>query len=141
MDLGSSADRQNVSLKVGIDLVASESVSRALADHPDRYLRRVYTSDEVADCRRATAIDPQRLAARFAAKEAVRKVLEPAPDDGLGWRSIAVRRAPSGAPYVQLHGAAAELAERRGIGHIAISLTHEDGCAAAVALAETEGKP
>lgn len=139
MSRASCADSDPVSLRVGIDLVSVASVRDALTSHRDRYLRRVYTDAEVADCRRAADVDPMRLAARFAAKEAVMKILRPPPDEGVPWRSIAVRRQGPGAPVVELDGVAAGLAHRQGIRSVSVSLTHEGDYAGAVAVAQAGG--
>ena len=78
-------------LRVGIDTVEVAAIEAALAAHGERYLRRVYTSREVADCNG----DPERLAARFAAKEATFKALRAAKGASPGppWRSAATPRA------------------------------------------------
>jgi holo-[acyl-carrier protein] synthase len=120
--------------RIGIDLVSVEAVSAALEAHADRYLDRVYTAAEVDDCRTPAGIDPQRLAARFAAKEATIKALAPG-GEAIPWNSISVRRAASGAPALELTGAAAEQADRQGLDEFAVSLTHEEGLAAAVVIA------
>lgn len=119
-----------------MDLVAVEEVRRALESHSERYLGRIYTEREVADCSGHGGVDSQRLAGRFAAKEAVIKLLDPDGDDGVPWRSIAVHGRRSGAPAIELEGAAAELAARRRITDISLSLAHERDCAGAVAIAE-----
>ena len=62
-------------LRVGIDLVLVDSIREALDLHGDRYLERVYTAQEIADCRDGDDVAPERLAARFAAKEAGMKAL------------------------------------------------------------------
>jgi holo-[acyl-carrier protein] synthase len=117
-------------LRVGIDLVRAASVAASIDEHGDAYLQRVYTPQEVADCQG----DPLRLAARFAAKEAAMKVLEPDPDAAVPWPSIeVVRRAPA-APALHLHGPAAELARAAGLTAFALSFTHEDEYAAAVVV-------
>lgn len=136
MEFAGRADTSDVSLRVGIDLVATSSVNEALTRRPEQYLRRVYTQREVADCSRRAAVDPQLLAARFAAKEAVMKILRPPADQAVPWRCIGVHRQASGAPCVELRGAAAALAARQGIGVISISLTHEGDTSAAIAIAE-----
>jgi holo-[acyl-carrier protein] synthase len=120
-----------MSLRVGIDLMAVEQIAGSVACHGDRFLERVYSSRELADSRR----DPSRLAAQFAAKEATMKALGRA-DEAIGWRSIEVLRDPAGRPSIQLSGAAAELANRRGVTSLAVSLTHERRHAAAVVVAE-----
>jgi holo-[acyl-carrier protein] synthase len=119
-------------MRIGLDLASVEAVAAAIADHGERYLRRTYTEDELRDC----AGEPARLAARFAAKEATMKVLD-CGDEPLPWTSIAVRRTPSGRPSIELTGAAALLAARRGLVAFEVSLTHEAGVAAAVVLASS----
>jgi phosphopantetheinyl transferase (holo-ACP synthase) len=82
----------------------------------------------------ATAVSP-RPAARFAAKDAVIKLVAPvlaAPSDD--------RSSPSsrgGTPHVRGNGKATELADRRGIGKVAISVSHGAGIPTAVALASS----
>lgn len=121
--------------RVGIDLVAVESVREALATHGDHYLARVFTQREVADSQTPAGIDAERLAARFAAKEAALKVLRPE-GDGVPLDSIEVRRADAGWVDLELSGNAAALADRSGLRNFALSITHEAGFASAVVVAE-----
>lgn len=120
-------------MRVGIDLVEIDSVQEAVTSHGQRYLDRVYTSREQHDC----AADPELLALRFAAKEAVLKILEPIPGDGVPWSSIDVAGGPDG--RVRLSGPAQELAERRAVGAVEVSLARAGGQAMAVALAPAGG--
>jgi holo-[acyl-carrier protein] synthase len=124
-----------MAIHVGLDLVSVAQVQATL-DGPlaARYLARIYTETELGDCRMADGLDPQGLAARFAAKEATLKVLAEA--DGVPWRDIEVERAPSGAVRLLLHGRAAERAADVGVVDLALSVTHEDGFAAAVVIAD-----
>jgi holo-[acyl-carrier protein] synthase len=117
-------------LRVGIDLVKAAAVQEALAEHGERYLERVYTPSEQEQCKG----DPLRLAARFAAKEATMKVLQPAEHQAVPWPSIEVVRNPGGAPTLALHGPAAALAAEAGLTAFALSFTHEDEYAAAVVV-------
>jgi holo-[acyl-carrier protein] synthase len=120
---------------IGVDVISVAEVSAALERFGQRYVRRVFTTHEAAYCRAAVApLAAARFAARFAAKEAVIKALKPKAGS-IGWRSIEIRRHPSGACDVVLHREAASLATRRGIGHFALSMTHEGEIAAAVVLA------
>jgi holo-[acyl-carrier protein] synthase len=122
-------------IHVGLDLVSVAQVLATLEGPlATRYLSRVYTETEVGDCQTADGIDPQRLASRFAAKEATLKVLADA--DGVPWRDIEVERMPSGAVRLALHGRAAERAAAVGVVDLSLSLTHEDGFAAAVVVAD-----
>lgn len=121
-----------VVLGVGTDLVDVARMRAAVGRTPG-LVARVFTDAEVAWANQAR--DPaQRLAARFAAKEAVLKAL----GVGLGaapLTCIEVVRSGSGAPAVVLHGAAADLAAARGVGAWHVSLTHTDALAAATVVA------
>lgn len=117
--------------RVGIDLASAQAVREALEAHGTRYLDRVYSRAEQADC----AGDPVRLAARFAAKEAVVKVLRPGPDRPIPLLDIEVRRHSHGHTELHLRGAAAELAAIEGLDDLAVSLSHEGDLATAVVLA------
>lgn len=122
-------------IRVGIDLVSADSVRESISSHGEHYLDRVFSAREVADCSTATALDPERLAARFAAKEATFKVLRVG-GEAVSLRDVEVRRDPSGWVELLLSGQAATLAESAGITELALSLTHERGCGAAVVVAE-----
>ncbi len=119
-------------LRVGIDLVAVETVAATLAgEHRETYLRRVFTEREVSDCRSSSGeVEADRLAARFAAKEAAIKAL-PGSAEGVPLRSIEVCRSSGGEIELALSGRAAELAAGAGLGELAVSITHEGGLAAA----------
>jgi holo-[acyl-carrier protein] synthase len=121
-----------MAIRIGFDLVRAEEVEESVRLHGDRYLHRVYTEDELQDC----GSSARRLAARFAAKEAAMKALGRA-DEGIPWRSIGVERGASGRPSLKLTGAAADLARRRGVRELSVSLTHQKSVAVAVVLAET----
>jgi holo-[acyl-carrier protein] synthase len=124
-----------MTVRVGIDLVSVQAVQDSLHAHSGSYLSRVYTDREVTDCRTADGMDAERLAARFAAKEAALKVLRPR-DGGIPWSAIEVRRDPGGWVEMELSGAAADLAEAAGVAELAVSLSHEGGFASAVVIAE-----
>jgi holo-[acyl-carrier protein] synthase len=122
-----------VAIRVGIDLVSVAEVAESVREHGDRYLERIYTERELDDC----GGDHERLAARFAAKEAAIKALRPG-DEAVPWREIEVVRAPSGAVELALHGRAAALAAEALVLGFAVSLTHQSGLASAVVIAELE---
>ena len=120
--------------RVGVDLVMVEDVAASVERFGERYLARVYTDHERSCCAGGPGTAAAGLAARFAAKEAALKVLRPVgarPE----WRSIEVVRHPNGACDLALTGEAARLAAAAGIRHLAVSLTHEAGMAAAVVVA------
>jgi holo-[acyl-carrier protein] synthase len=123
-------------LRVGIDLVRLSRIAESLQQFGDRFLRRVFTDGEIAYARAVPALTVERLAARFAAKEAAIKALGLA-DVGIGWRDIEVERASSGACALRLHGAAGERARADGVGELALSLSHEGDYATAVVVTYT----
>lgn len=125
------APRHAPDVRIGCDIHPVAETANSIAQFGDRYLNRVFTEDELAHC----AGDVERLTGRFAAKEAVIKVLQPSKTDSVPLRTIEVRSTSSGVPYVELIGPAAELAERQGIGRIDISLSHDGGLGMAVAAA------
>jgi holo-[acyl-carrier protein] synthase len=118
---------------VGLDLVDVKRFAGALERHP-RLALRLFTDGE----RRDAHARPERLAARFAAKEAVLKTF----GVGLGaapWRSIEVTLDDAGAPSVLLHAPADELARARGVTTLHLSMTHTSDLAAAIVIGSSRG--
>lgn len=110
-------------LRTGVDTIEISRVQKAIDRHGDRFLQRVYTAGELADCRGRC----ESLAARFAAKEAVAKALGTGIwRGGVGWSDIEVRRHKiSGAPILLLHNAAGDLAEELELTEWSLSLSHD----------------
>jgi len=131
--LESCKDGSGRVISVGVDLVSVSEVRDSVAVFGDRYLKRVFTAEELVDCR-AWADPVPHLAARFAAKEAVIKALR-VEDAQPPWISMEVGRHPVAGPAIRLSGAAARLAADRGIGTISVSLSHEGDMAGAVVVA------
>ncbi|HVU03817.1 MAG TPA: holo-ACP synthase [Polyangiaceae bacterium] len=128
-------ERALESVRVGTDLVEVADVRAAIAAFGSRYLDRVYTEREQADCRKV-AVDPApHLAARFAAKEAFLKVLRPSREDALPLRDIETRRSPGGWCELELHGRAKAAAERAGLSGFRMSLSNEANYATALVVA------
>jgi holo-[acyl-carrier protein] synthase len=121
-------------LRVGIDLVQVSRITESLERFGERFLRRVFTDAEVAYATAEPSQAALRLAARFAAKEAAMKALGLV-DHTMNWRDIEVRREPSGACEITLHGGAGEMAEKHGVGELAVSLSHEGDYATAIVVA------
>jgi holo-[acyl-carrier protein] synthase len=124
-----------MAIRVGLDLVSVDSIAASLRGaHRDHYLERIYTEREVAECRGPSGrVEPERLAARFAAKEATIKAL-PGAGEEVRLTTIEVCSEPSGEVRLELSGRAAELAAQAGITELALSLTHEAGFAAATVV-------
>ena len=123
---------------VGIDLVRVSRIAESVAEFGSRFLERIFTEGELAYCLANEHTRDERLAARFAAKEAARKVLRIG-DDAVPWRSIEVERTPGGWCELALHGDARALADRAGLVAFSVSLTHEADHASAVVLGQRRG--
>jgi holo-[acyl-carrier protein] synthase len=117
-------------IRAGVDRVEIDDFRRTTDVAGERFMERIFTSDEVAFC----AGRVERLAVRFAAKEAVAKLLGTG-FRNLGWSEIEIISAPHGEPRVRLHGRAQELADALGITSIAVSLTHSTKTAEAFVVA------
>lgn len=116
-------------MAVGVDVILISRVQKVLARHPERFLRRVFTPEEVAVCRGRVP----ELAARFAAKEAIMKALGTGAR-GLAWREIEILPNQRGKPLVFLHGLAQQRAEKIGARGLDVSLTHDADLAIAVVV-------
>jgi holo-[acyl-carrier protein] synthase len=115
--------------ELGIDIVRVERIRAALARFGPRFSKRVLTEAE----QRYVRDRPETMAGRWAAKEAVSKVLGLGVR-GIGWRDIEIERLPTGQPAVRLHGRAAARAGQLGMERIAVSITHESDYAVAIAF-------
>lgn len=124
-------------LSVGTDLAEVERIQGACERFGERFLRRVYTPGELAYAQRK-ANQHERLAARFAAKEAGMKALGTGLRRGVTWQDFEVKNASSGKPELLLHGRAAEIAEQQKVKRIHLSMTHTQGMAMAVVIFEGE---
>jgi holo-[acyl-carrier protein] synthase len=118
---------------MGVDLAQIPRFRRAVERWDDRFLRKVFTDDEIAYCRGRRDPIPH-LAARFAAKEAALKALGTGLALGTRWREVEVRRAPGQAPTLTLSGRCQALAAARGADTALLSLTHDGDYALAQVL-------
>jgi len=115
--------------ELGIDIIKVERIRASIERFGERFAKRVLTANEQRYVRQR----PETFAGRWAAKEAVSKVLGLGVR-GIGWRDIEVERLPTGQPSVRLHGRAAARAEQLGMDRIALSITHESEYAVAIAF-------
>ena len=115
--------------ELGIDIIKVDRIAHTIERFGDRFSRRVLTERE----RRYVRNRPENFAGRWAAKEAVSKVLGLGVR-GVGWTEIEIERLPTGQPSVNLNGRAARRAEQLGMGRIAVSISHEAEYAVAVAF-------
>jgi holo-[acyl-carrier protein] synthase len=116
--------------EVGIDLIDIDRIVGVLQRFPDRFRLRVLTDHE----QRYVGRRVERIAGRWAAKEAISKVLGLGVR-GVGWREIEILPNRAGAPQVILHGRAARRAEALDLDEVTVSISHERRLAVAVAVA------
>ena len=116
--------------EIGIDLVDIDRIVAVLDRFPDRFRTRVLTEAEQRYCGRRV----ERIAGRWAAKEAISKVLGLGVR-GVGWREIEILPNRAGAPQVTLHARAARRAAALDLEDVTVSISHERRMAVAVAVA------
>jgi len=119
---------------IGIDIIEIARINQAITRWGDSFLHRVYTDSELERYREK----PSSLAARFACKEAVMKLLGTG-KNGIRWRDIETLSYPGGKPLVNLYGGAQSKASELGLKEIAVSLSHsrEYAVASVAGIAET----
>jgi holo-[acyl-carrier protein] synthase len=123
---------------IGVDIVDIARIQALLDRYGERFLARVYTGAEVEYALRGVN-KAERLAGRFAVKEAVMKALGTGKSQGILWRDIETLRMRSGKPEVHLHGQAVKWAKLRGGGAVHVSITHDGGKAVAFVILEKAG--
>src|SRR5277367_6736495 len=121
---------------MGVDLAEVGRIQKAIERHGEPFLRRVYTAGEREYCERFKN-KYERYAGRFAAKEAAMKALGTGWRRGIRWVDLEVVREPGGRPTMMLYGEAKKIAQRLGVKHIAMSITHTETQAFAQVIFES----
>ena len=118
---------------IGVDIVEISRIEQAISRQGKPFIDRVFLPSEQAYCDKHR--QPSRsYAARFAAKEAVAKAFGTGIGASVSWLDIEVRRTEAGAPFIVLHGTAAETAKTQGVAQILLSLSHSEHYAVANAV-------
>ncbi|MHC4534959.1 MAG: holo-ACP synthase [Planctomycetota bacterium] len=118
----------------GIDLVDCPRIEAMIERHGKRFIQRVFTAAEQAYAE-ANKNGIEKLAGRFAAKEAVLKLMGTGWRGKIAWTDVEVINNSSGQPEVTLGGEVEKIAGKLGIKHISISITHTANFAIASAVA------
>jgi holo-[acyl-carrier protein] synthase len=108
---------------MGIDVAEVDRIRAVVEAQAERFLKRVYTPAEVAYCEQFKN-KYERYAGRFAVKEAAMKALGTGWSRGVRWVDVEVVRQKGGRPTLELKGEAKNIADRLGVKHIAVSITH-----------------
>ncbi len=118
---------------IGTDIVDCLRIAKMIERHGEQFICRVYTPNEIGYCSSRKAAT-QHFAGRWAAKEAVLKVLGTGWSPGIKWRDIEICNDVSGKPSIKLSGGARDIAESKGISNVMISISHCRTHATAYAL-------
>ncbi len=120
---------QGVNIAVGIDIIEVERIRKVYEKHGERFLARVFTQNEVQQCRGKII----RLAGRFAAKEAISKALGTGMR-GVNWREMEIVQLRSGRPSVRLHGFAKQRSIQLGLSAFDVSIADLAQLSIAIAI-------
>jgi len=123
---------------IGVDIVDVERVKVLLERYRDRFLQRVFTDAEAEYAGRSVR-EAERLAGRFAVKEAVLKALGTGKSQGILWRDVETVRGAMGRPEVLLYGNANKYMKKIGGKDIHVSITHDGGKAVAFVVIVDSG--
>jgi holo-[acyl-carrier protein] synthase len=118
----------------GIDIVETARIKNMVQEHGQRFLDRCFTPAEQAYCANSPKRYFEHLAGRFAAKEAVLKVIGTGWRGGIAWTDIEIIKESSGQPRIALTGETARIAKELGIAHWHVSLSHIETHATASAI-------
>jgi len=121
---------------LGIDIAEIDRIEAAIVRHGAHFLERLFTPAEAAYCE-SYKDRYERYAGRFAAKEAAMKALGTGWRHGIRWRDIEVTRENSGKPTLRLEGVARQFADRLGVKHISVTITHSGNFALAEVIFES----
>jgi len=120
---------------IGIDIVDIGRVESLLSRYGDRFVQRVFTDEEAAYARKSVK-PAERLAGRFAIKEAVLKAFGTGKSQGIRWRDIETVRGRMGRPQVKLYGKAANYLKLINGNTVHSTITHDGGKAVAFVVIE-----
>jgi len=121
-------------IRLGTDICSTKRIEEAYTRFGRRFLEKILTDAEIDYVLSEPPHTVQRLAGRFAAKEAVSKTLGTG-WHGVNWKEVEILRQPSGEPKLYLHARAAIVADRRGLANWQVSISHEREYAVATVLA------
>jgi len=128
--------KKAVIVGIGVDIVDVGRVQDLLSRYRDRFLRRVFTEDEAGYAKKGVR-EAERLAGRFAVKEAVMKAFGTGKSQGILWRDVETVRGAMGKPEVKLYGNAYKYMKKLNGSQIHVSIAHDGGKAMAFVIIES----
>ena len=124
---------------IGVDIVDVGRMEGLLARYRERFVRRVFTDAEAGYAKKSVR-EAERLAGRFAVKEAVLKAFGTGKSQGILWRDVETVRGAMGKPEVKLYGNADKYMKKIKGERISVSITHDGGKAVAFVIIEAGGR-
>lgn len=124
----------------GVDMVSCQRLRDAIDRHGDRFLNRIFTPTELKYCL-GKKREIEHLSGRFAAKEAVLKVLGTGWSGGINWTDVEITNLPSGQPIVVLKNQPRQIADSLGLASIIVSISHIETHAIASAIGSSAPDP
>lgn len=121
-------------MECGTDIIEIYRIKQAIEKNGSLFLTRVYTSNEIEYCESKKNNKYQHYAGRFAAKEAVSKVLGTGFSGGVDWKDIEILNNELGKPEITLYGGANELLKKAGYKKISVSISHSKEYATSIAI-------
>ncbi|HSL91222.1 MAG TPA: holo-ACP synthase [Candidatus Limnocylindrales bacterium] len=123
---------------IGVDIVDVARVHGLLERYRDRFVRRVFTDAENRYANKSVK-SAERLAGRFAVKEAVLKAFGTGKSQGILWRDVETVPGPKGKPKVNLYGNAGKYLKILNANQVHVSISHDGGKAVAFVIIERAG--
>lgn len=122
---------------IGTDIAEVERIGKLVEKYDETFLSKILRTDEIRSCNES-AHRIQRIAARFAAKEALSKAFGTGISGAINFQNMGITSGPKGEPLFTLYDEAAELQRERGITHIHVSMSHTEHYATAVVILESD---
>lgn len=121
----------------GVDLVHLPAFQKTLDNSETSFSSRSFTESEIASF--GEGINrTQKIAGRFAAKEAVLKALGTGFGNGIAFTDIVIERVAGNPPTVSLRGGAAKMADKLGVTEWWLSISHSEAMAMASVIAVSD---
>lgn len=121
---------------IGTDIISVERIKKIIETRGERFLNLIFTDSERKYCqsKKSPWIN---YAGRFAAKESVFKVLKTGWGLGVRWKDVEILKNKSGEPFISLKGKTKQIAQKKGIKNIILSISHDRKYAMATAVGES----
>ena len=130
---------------IGTDIVEIDRIRRIVEKHGQHFLERILRPAEIELCTRSSSnsqpLRYERIAGRFAAKEALSKAFGTGISEKIHFQNIEITNTSQGCPVLKLCEAAESLRLERGISKIHLSISHADHYATASVVLESDSHP